>query len=46
MKAIAEATGRSVKQIKADAVKKGDLGIVAEVRDHCVCGWVGVTVWV
>ena len=31
-KVIAGATGRSVQQIKADAVKKGDLGLVAEVR--------------
>ena len=31
MKAIAGATGRSVQQIKADAVEKGDLGLVAEV---------------
>lgn len=30
MKAIAHTTGRSVAQIKADAGKKGDLGIVAE----------------
>ncbi len=33
MKAIAEATGRNVKHIKSEAVKKGDLGKVAEVRD-------------
>jgi len=32
VKAIAEATGRNVKQIKSDAVAKGDLGKVAEVR--------------
>jgi ATP-dependent DNA ligase len=32
MKAIAGATGRSVQQIKTEAVAKGDLGIVAEVR--------------
>ena len=32
VKAIASATGRSVQQIKAEAVEKGDLGIVAEVR--------------
>ena len=32
MKAIAGATGRSVQQIKSDVAKKGDLGIVAEVR--------------
>ena len=31
MKAIAGATGRSVQQIKAETVSKGDLGIVAEV---------------
>ena len=31
VKAIASATGRSVQQIKAEAVEKGDLGIVAEV---------------
>ena len=31
MKAIASATGRSVQQIKAEAVEKGDLGSVAEV---------------
>ena len=31
MKAIAGATGRSVQQIKAESVAKGDLGIVAEV---------------
>eukprot|EP00093_Oithona_nana_P005240 05240.XXX_97456_99852_1 [CDS] Oithona nana genome sequencing. len=30
MKAIAQTTGRSVAQIKADVGKKGDLGIVAE----------------
>lgn len=34
MKAIAGATGRSVPQIKAEAVEKGDLGIVAEVSSH------------
>ena len=32
MKAIAASTGRSVQKIKNDVVKKGDLGIVAEVR--------------
>ena len=31
MKAIAEATGRSLASIKADVAEKGDLGIVAEV---------------
>ena len=31
MKAIAGATGRQVQQIKAESIKKGDLGIVAEV---------------
>ena len=31
VKAIASATGRSVQQIKAEAVEKGDLGSVAEV---------------
>eukprot|EP00058_Branchiostoma_floridae_P009899 XP_002595387.1 hypothetical protein BRAFLDRAFT_69217 [Branchiostoma floridae] len=31
MKAIAEATGRKMAQIKTDAQEKGDLGIVAEV---------------
>lgn len=30
MKAIANTTGRSMQQIKADAQKTGDLGIVAE----------------
>ena len=30
VKAIAGATGRSVQQIKAEAVQKGDLGLVAE----------------
>lgn len=34
MKSIAQATGRSVPQIKADAVKKGDLGLVAEVGSN------------
>ena len=34
MKAIAGATGRSVQQIKTEAVAKGDLGIVAEVRHY------------
>ena len=34
MKAIAGATGRSVQQIKTEAVAKGDLGIVAEVRQY------------
>ena len=32
MKAIASATGRQLQHIKAEAVEKGDLGIVAEVR--------------
>ena len=31
VKAIAGATGRSVQKIKSDVVKKGDLGLVAEV---------------
>lgn len=30
MKAIAQATGRSLDKIKADAAEKGDLGLVAE----------------
>ncbi|KAG1672815.1 DNA ligase 1 [Nymphon striatum] len=35
MKAIAEATGRTVKKIKADVLTKGDLGLVAEAsRGH------------
>ena len=32
IKAIAGATGRSVQQIKSEAVAKGDLGIVTEMR--------------
>lgn len=36
VKAIASATGRSVQQIKAEAVEKGDLGIVAEVGEMSV----------
>lgn len=31
MKAIAESTGRNMKQIKSDADKIGDLGTVAKV---------------
>ena len=38
IKAIAGATGRSVQQIKTEAVAKGDLGIVAEVSGK---NWVG-----
>lgn len=30
MKAIANATGRPLERIKADAAKQGDLGLVAE----------------
>lgn len=41
MKAIAGATGRSVQQIKAETVTKGDLGIVAEVGG-VVHVWVGL----
>ena len=36
VKAIASATGRSVQQIKAETVEKGDLGIVAEVGEMSV----------
>jgi hypothetical protein len=42
MKAIAGATGRSVQQIKTEAVAKGDLGIVAEVRGAGENNWVGL----
>ena len=38
MKAIASATGRSVQQIKAEAVEKGDLGSVAEVSLGLIWG--------
>ena len=36
VKAIASATRRSVQQIKAEAVEKGDLGIVAVVGEISV----------
>jgi DNA ligase-1 len=36
MKAIAQATGRSMDKIKIDAQEKGDLGLVAEVILYCL----------
>ena len=36
VKAIAQTTGRSVAQIKADVGVKGDLGIVAETSRHAL----------
>lgn len=44
IKAIAGATGRSVQKIKNDVVKKGDLGIVAEVRQG-LCVLSDLLVW-
>lgn len=38
-KAVAEATGRTLKNIKEEMAEKGDLGLVAEVRPiSCVSG--------
>jgi hypothetical protein len=45
MKALANSTGRSLQQIKADVVKTGDLGVVAETSKGSqrtmfqVCAW-------